>query len=110
MHKITRAGEAKFTHFWLPRNNFEQIYEQDGWIFISHKGTYAAIKSLRDGMTNGMLYCWGNPQQKYNIGGNRKPAYIYDCDSALLHIRLRIYVRRVLSRTDRHRLYRSFGT
>lgn len=66
MHKITRAGEVKFTHFWFPRENFQTVYEQGGWIFVNHKGTYAAIKPLRDGLVSGTLYSWGNPNQKYN--------------------------------------------
>ena len=66
MHKITRAGEVKFTHFWLPRNNFDEIYEDSGWIFVNHKGTYAAIKPLKDGLCDGKLYSWGIKGQKYN--------------------------------------------
>jgi len=66
MHKITRSGEVKFTHFWLPRDNFEEIYEESGWIFVNHKGTYVAIKPLKDGKSDGILYSWGIVGQKYN--------------------------------------------
>lgn len=66
MHKVARKGEVQFTHFWLPRDNFEEVYEEGGWIFINHKGTYAAIKPVKDGKTDGVQYRWGIQGQKYN--------------------------------------------
>ncbi len=34
-----------FTHAWLPRDQFEQVEEQDGWIFARHGQGYLALLS-----------------------------------------------------------------
>ncbi|WP_214627773.1 family 16 glycoside hydrolase [Paenibacillus agaridevorans] len=49
LHKITGSSQLPYTHFWLIKNQFDQIDEEDGWIFLRHLDVFAAIKPLKNG-------------------------------------------------------------
>lgn len=68
MHKITGANrdQRKCSHFYIPKDILETVEEENGWVFINHEEIYAAIKPLKDGKTNGVLYEWGSPDRSYN--------------------------------------------
>jgi hypothetical protein len=51
VYRISRApalyfpNELFYTHAWLPRDHFEEILEEDGWIFARHGDGYLALFS-----------------------------------------------------------------
>jgi hypothetical protein len=60
--------QAQWIHFWLPKQKFEQVDEEDGWIFIKHRGVYAAIKPLRDGIVSSApQYEWTTTGQNADL-------------------------------------------
>lgn len=66
MRDIQKADTADFTHFWINRNAFETVEEEDGWIFLSHKGVFAALRPLKDNQLSGQkAYEWGSADEMY---------------------------------------------
>lgn len=53
------VSQAQFIHFWFPRDKFEQVDEEEGWIFVRHRDAYAALKPMKDGsVSNIPTYEW----------------------------------------------------
>ncbi|MCX6032507.1 MAG: hypothetical protein NT169_24840 [Chloroflexi bacterium] len=40
-------GRLAFTHAWLPRDQFDEVVERDGWIFAAKGDGYLALRSQR---------------------------------------------------------------
>ncbi|MCX5770695.1 MAG: hypothetical protein NTZ09_10545 [Candidatus Hydrogenedentes bacterium] len=62
-----------FTHAWLPREEFDEVVEQDGWVFARHDNAYLALRSQNP-------YFWqldaaGDPYMEMVVPG-RKNVYI----------------------------------
>lgn len=59
LHKIDEPNQLEFTHFWLIKDQFEQVDEEDGWIFLKQGAVYAAIKPLKNGtVSTSAQYTW----------------------------------------------------
>lgn len=59
MHNITGSDQLQFTHFWLIKEQFDQVDEESGWIFLKHGTVFAAIKPLKNGtISTSAQYKW----------------------------------------------------
>ncbi|MFB9275719.1 family 16 glycoside hydrolase [Cohnella cellulosilytica] len=66
MRKISKPGVPQWTHFWMEKNKFDQVDEEDGWIFIHHGNVYAAIRPMKDGQVT------ASPQYTWTLSGKWK--------------------------------------
>lgn len=66
MRKINSSSVPQWTHFWIEKNKFEQMDEEDGWIFIRQGQVYAAIRPLKDGQIT------ASPQYTWTLSGKWK--------------------------------------
>jgi hypothetical protein len=62
-----------FTHAWLPREEFDEVVEQNGWVFARHQNAYLALRSQNP-------YSWqmdaaGDPFMEMVVPG-RKNVYV----------------------------------
>ena len=61
MYYIDDPSHLQFTHFYLPKTQFERVDEEDSWIFIKQDDTFTAIKPMKDGnSSNQQAYRWGD--------------------------------------------------
>lgn len=58
--------QPEYTHFYVPSKYLEGVEDVNGWVFVKHYGVFVAIKPMKDGLTTGTLYTWGNPNSTYN--------------------------------------------
>ena len=82
MHNVTVTTEAQFTHFYIPRNSFDEVVEEDGWVFLRKGDVYVGIKMLKNGtVTSEPQYTWttnGTWANKEAIIDSPKTAFVLE--------------------------------